>query len=61
MNTEKYIDCPECDGSGEQMIAELWPTGHAEVWHDCKFCEGEGKFEESDYLIMRLSASKNYL
>jgi DnaJ-class molecular chaperone len=50
----KYVDCPECGGQGKQMRAENWGTGHQEVWHLCEFCEGEGKFEEEDYLVMRL-------
>lgn len=57
MNAEKYINCPECDGSGTQLVAELWPTGPTEVWHDCDFCQGEGRFEESDYLMMKLEGS----
>ncbi len=52
--TMVYVDCPECCGTGKQMVAEMWPTGHTEVWHDCEFCEGCGNFEESDYLIMKL-------
>ena len=50
----KYIDCPECHGAGEQMHGELWPTGHHEVWEPCEFCDGEGNFEEADYLILKL-------
>jgi len=54
ISTIKYIPCPECSGQGEQMHGELWPTGHHEVWSDCEFCEGEGQFEEADYLILKL-------
>lgn len=54
IETMKYIDCPDCDGSGEQMIARLYPNGHTECWEPCEFCEGEGRFEESDYLILKL-------
>ena len=49
-----YVDCPECRGRGEQMEARMYPSGHTEVWVICEFCEGEGQFEEADYLIMRL-------
>ena len=50
----KYVFCPECRGRGEQMEARMYPSGHTEVWVICEFCEGEGQFEEADYLIMRL-------
>lgn len=50
----KYIDCPECRGRGEVLIGRLYPTGHTECWDPCEFCEGEGVFEEQDYLILRL-------
>ena len=50
----KYVDCPECAGDGELMEAHMYPSGHTEVWVECKFCEGIGNFEESDYLIMKL-------
>ena len=48
------IDCPECRGQGENMEARLYPSGHTEVWVKCELCEGEGCFEEADYLIMKL-------
>lgn len=51
----KYVECPDCKGSGEQMIAKMYPTGHTECWEPCEFCEGEGKFEEADYIIMKLA------
>jgi DnaJ-class molecular chaperone len=54
MEQTKYYDCPECRGQGEQMIAKMYPTGHTECWDKCEFCEGEGRFEEEDFLIMRL-------
>ena len=50
----KYYNCPDCGGTGETMMAHMYPTGHTEVWSKCEFCEGEGRFEESDYLIMKL-------
>lgn len=53
-NIVKYIDCPECSGEGQQMVARMYPSGHTEVWEDCEFCNSEGSFEESDYLIMKL-------
>lgn len=52
--TIKYIDCPECRGTGTHMIARMYPTGHTECWESCEFCEGEGCFEEADYLILKL-------
>ena len=54
MNEIIYHDCPECNGSGEQMIARMYPSGHTECWEPCEFCEGEGQFEEDDFLVMRL-------
>lgn len=51
---EKYFDCPECGGCGEQLEARLYPTGHVEVMVPCEFCEGEGQFSEDDYLILKL-------
>ena len=54
MEIIKYIDCPDCSGSGKQLIARMYPTGYTECWEDCKFCNGEGMFEEGDYLIMKL-------
>jgi len=50
----KHYDCPECNGRGEQMIARMYPTGHTECWEPCEFCEGEGVFEEEDFLILKL-------
>ena len=50
----KHYDCPECNGRGEQMIARMYPTGHTECWEPCEFCEGEGNFEEEDFLILKL-------
>ena len=56
MEIIKYIDCPECNGEGKQMIARMYPSGHIECWEDCEFCDGdgEGNFEEEDYLILKL-------
>lgn len=51
----EYIDCPECGGSGELMEAHMYPSGHTEVWVDCKLCEGLGNFELLDYLVMKLA------
>ena len=50
----KYIVCPSCGGTGEQMVAKLYPQGHTEVWESCDFCDGEGDFEEADYIMMKL-------
>jgi len=50
----KFYDCPDCKGTGEVLIGKLYPSGHTECWETCEFCEGEGAFEEDDYLIMRL-------
>lgn len=50
-----YIYCPECGGEGKQMIAKLYPSGHTECWEHCKLCDGEGDFEEADYLVMKLA------
>jgi len=35
----------------------MYPTGHTEVWSKCEFCYGEGQFEETDYLMMKLEGS----
>jgi DnaJ-class molecular chaperone len=53
--TKEYM-CPVCNGYGGVMIARMYPSGHTECWEPepCDFCEGEGQFEESDYLIMKL-------
>lgn len=50
----KYIECPECQGEGKVMVARLYPSGHTECWDPCEFCEGAGRFDESDYLMMKL-------
>ncbi len=55
MEQIKYHNCPECDGEGMQLRAELWPSGHREVWHDCEFCDGAGRFTEEEYIIMKLA------
>lgn len=52
--TIKYIPCPDCNGYGRQMYGKLYSSGHTEVWEICEFCEGEGQFEEADYLILKL-------
>lgn len=49
-----YVYCPECGGEGTQMIARMYPTGHTEINVTCDFCDGEGDFEEADYLILKL-------
>ena len=51
---EKFVDCPECEGYGRQLHTESRPTGHTEIWRYCEFCDGEGRFEEMDYLVMKL-------
>jgi len=53
MNMKKH-DCPECYGTGEVMIARLYPSGYTECWESCEFCEGEGEFDEDDFLVLRL-------
>ena len=50
----KYYECPECGGKGEQLIAKLYPSGHTETWEPCELCQGDGTFEEAEYLIMKL-------
>lgn len=50
-----YIYCPECGGEGQTMIAKLYPSGHTECWVPCELCDGEGDFEEADYLVMKLA------
>jgi len=49
-----HYKCPECRGAGQQLFAYLYPTGHAEVWEECKFCDGEGEFEAEDFLVLKL-------
>ena len=49
-----YVKCPDCYGEGRIMIAKMYPSGHTECWENCEFCNGDGDFEEADYLIMRL-------
>ena len=53
----KYVICPECCGSCCTMIAEQCPWGYDEVTYPCEFCDGEGEFEESDYIIMKLQGA----
>ena len=50
----KHYNCPECGGSGEQMEARMYPSGHTEVWVPCEFCEETGCFEEDDWLMLKL-------
>jgi len=50
----KHYNCPECAGAGQQMEAHQRPWGYSEVWVDCYFCEGNGCFEEDDYLMLKL-------
>lgn len=50
----RYIDCPDCKGCGQQMYPRAVPDGYIESWEDCDFCEGEGRFEEADFIILRL-------
>jgi len=50
----KYYDCPDCKGKGEVIVGKLYPSGHTECLEPCEFCEGEGVFEEEDFLILRL-------
>jgi DnaJ-class molecular chaperone len=49
-----YVYCPECGGEGRQMHGVMYPSGHHEIWLPCEFCEGEGDFEEADYLVLKL-------
>ncbi len=51
----EYIDCPECRGEGRLIEGRLYPNGHTEVWVKCEFCEGEGNFEEADFILMKLA------
>ncbi len=50
----KYVHCPDCGGSGQQMVAKLYPTGHTECWEYCDLCSGDGQIEEGEFLIMKL-------
>ena len=50
-----YVYCPECRGDGKIMVAKLYPSGHSECWETCDFCNGEGDFEEAEYIIMKLA------
>ena len=52
---EKFILCPECQGTGSIMTAELRPRGHTEVWHTCELCQGDGEIPEDEYIIMKLT------
>lgn len=52
---ENVVDCPECRRNpGQELHAEQGPYGYMEVWYPCSFCEGNGYFLESDYIIMKL-------
>ena len=50
----KSYECPECGGSGEVMVARMYPSGHTECWEPCEFCEEEGYFAEDDWLVLKL-------
>jgi len=50
----KYVTCPDCRGRGSNLEPHQRPWGYSEVEVDCEFCEGEGQFEEEDYLILKL-------
>lgn len=49
-----FVPCPECRGKGTVLEGRLYPNGHTEVDVECEFCEGEGQFEEGDYLMLVL-------
>lgn len=55
MKAGKGIDCPECSGTGTTLMGVMYPTGHHEIQVDCDFCEGEGVFDEDDYMVLRLA------
>lgn len=39
---ENTIECEECSGTGQVMIAKLYPNGHTEVNETCSNCNGDG-------------------
>ena len=53
-NSIKEYECPKCDGTGNQLEARLYPSGHTEVYVTCEFCDGEGYFAEADWLVLKL-------
>ena len=53
------VECPACKGTGEYMVARLYPTGHTECWEDCPYCEGTGEFNEDDFLVLKLEGYFN--
>ena len=43
--TPMWLICEDCNGSGRQMEARLYPNGHTEVYVECKTCDGNGEIE----------------
>lgn len=41
----EYEECPQCEGSGQTMVAKLYPSGHTEVNETCDMCDGGGEIE----------------
>lgn len=50
----EVYDCPDCKGRGEVLEAHQRPWGHSEVLVTCELCEGNGYFDETDYIILKL-------
>jgi hypothetical protein len=42
-NEEETEECEDCEGTGKQMEARLYPSGYTEVTVDCKTCNGTGE------------------
>jgi hypothetical protein len=45
IDRQENEDCEDCNGTGEVMIAKLYPNGHTEVSETCPSCNGEGFLE----------------
>lgn len=55
MKAGEGIDCPDCKGIGTTIVGVMYPTGHHEMHVDCELCEGEGAFDEEDFIMLRLA------
>ena len=53
--------CETCNGTGQVMVAKLYPSGHTEVKEDCPDCNGTGYIEtKSDNSIPKFEVGKWY-
>ena len=60
INDEETI-CETCNGTGQVMVAKLYPSGHTEVKEDCPDCNGTGYIEtKSDNNIPKFEVGKWY-